>query len=96
MKFLVTFEPTNKRENHRGFTALHGATVPIDLTEETASANGIQTLLPEAFKQYIEEIISVKIDGKTYDSNTTFAEAVTKGGFIIAKVKMPAARKSTP
>ena len=92
MKFLVTFEPTNKRENSRGMTVLHGATVPIDLTED-ASAKGIQTLLPEVFKSYIEEIISVTIAGKEYDSNTSFAEAIQKGGFIRLKVKMPPLHK---
>jgi hypothetical protein len=96
MKFLVKFEPTNINENHRAMSKLYGATVSIDLTEETASVKGIETLLPDIFKAYIEEIISVKIDGKTYDSNTTFTEAVAKGGFIILKVKMPAAHKSTP
>ncbi len=85
----MTFEPVNKRENKRGMSILHGATVPIQLSEEDATAEGIKQLLPEAFKPYIEEIISVTIDGKEYDSNTSFVEAITKGGFITLKVKMP-------
>ncbi len=93
MKFLVTFEPANKRENSRGMSVLHGATVPIDLTEEHASAKGIQPLLPEVFKTYIEDIMRVTIAGKDYDSNTSFAEAVKEGGFIRLKVKMPSLHK---
>ena len=94
MKFLVKFEPTNINENRRAMSKLYGATVSIDLTAETASATGIKTVLPDIFKPHIEEIISVTIDGKTYDSNTTFTEGVTKGGFIILKVKMPAVKKT--
>lgn len=89
MKFLVTFDPVNKRENKRGMSVLHGATVPIEISEEDATAKGIEKLLPDVFKSYIEEIISITIAGKEYDSNTSFAEAITKGGFIKLKVKMP-------
>ncbi len=88
------FEPINKRENKRGMTVLQGASVPIDLADETASAKGIETVLPEVFKQYIQEIISVTIGGKEYDSTTTFTEAIKKGGFITLKVKMPVENKS--
>jgi hypothetical protein len=87
MKFLVKFEPTNKRVNPRGASILHGATIPIEITEEIATAN-IKDLLPDAFKQYIEEITSVTVNGKEY-VNTTFP--ITQGGFIVLKVTMPTA-----
>ena len=90
----MTFDPVNKRENSRGMSVLHGATVPIELSEEDATAKGIEKLLPDVFKSYIEEIISVTINGKEYDSNTSFLEAITKGGFITLKVKMTADNKS--